>query len=672
MSYRKRALAFLAGLLLCFGGTAAPFGQVYADDEETSTASSEEQENTFKEGDFTYTVDGDGNAVVESWVSDAKEVVIPSEMGGHIVTEIATEAFLESRVYKVTIPASVNYISTDNPFASCVALEEIDVDPENKNYCSVDGILYTKDMKKLVHYPAAKSGDSFEVPDGIEEIGIAGISENGLKSISLPDSLSKIGRHSFSFDERLESIDMSGTSIEKVEVMAFVNCNVLTEVKFSPDTKEIALGAFYGCSKLEEVELPEGLETVGQSAFLGTAMKEVSVPDTVTSIGYSAFGYDENQNPIDGFTIIGAYNSAAYTYCKDKDEEYGYANDFDFKSFEVAQDEEEYSKLDIHSSGDYEYALENDEATITICVSMDSSITVPDEIDGHKVTAVRKGAFGSLEATEIIYPDTVKTIGENNFPVTLQKVTLPAALETIDGAEPFIDCAALQEINVSEGEGEGTYSSADGILYSKDKKTLIVYPRAKEDKKFTLPADTEEIAFSAFCGNTFIEEADLRSAKQIASYAFENCTALKKVRFSKSLESVGENVFFNCHALGSVRLYKELTDIGDYAFGFIYDSALQSQIEQGLVQETNPYSVLDGFKIYTDEDTTAYKYAQVYDIEVVTNTVDVGSNNVNQNFIYVIAGIAAAVVLAVAGIITGKSISRKKASKKPADNAKED
>ena len=103
--------------------------------------------------------------------------------------------------------------------------------------------------------------------------------------------------------------------------------------------------------------------------------------------------------------------------------------------------------------------------------------------------------------------------------------------------------------------------------------------------------------------------------------------------------------------------------IGDYAFGFNYDDQLAIDIQNGLSDETEPYSVIKDYTIYTDEDTTAYKYAQACGINVVTNTVGVANANVNRGFLYFIIAAIAAIVLTIIGVITGKSMKKKKASK---------
>ena len=660
MNYYKKAAAFLMGIVLCSGYAVLPVTAGYADDEESGSSYSEE--NVKEENGFSYTVDSDGNAVIVECSLTDKEIDVPSVLGGATVTEISTEAFLESGIEKINIPASVTYISTDNPFASCLALKEINVDSANENYCSVDGILFSKDKKKLLHYPASIESDSYTVPDGVEEIGVAALAEGRLKNITLPSSLKTIDRHAFSFDAWLESVDMSNTAVKLIDVMAFAKCTALKEVKFSDKTTEFGTAAFIGCSSLAEVTLPEKLEIIGQSAFMGTALKQVRIPDSVTYIGYSAFGYDEEEKADSSFTIIAKQGSVGYTYCKDKDTEYGYENNFQFKSVETAEEEEEYGKLDTKSDGDYEYYLEGDDAVITICVSMDSKITVPGEFDGHKVTSIRKGAFSGLEASEIILPDSVKTIGENIFPATVTKITLSGNLESFGNEEPFLACSALKEISV--GSGEGAFTAKDGVLYSKDMKQLVAYPMAKDDDSFSVPADVTEIDLSAFCGNPHLKKIDISHVEAIGNYAFQGCTSLESVEFSKNLDSVGEGAFLDCTSLKSVRLYDKLQYIGDYSIGFYYDENIRNQVDQGFIKDADPYTVTKGFTIYTTEDSMAYKYGKTYNMNVVTDTVAVAGNNVKKGFIYAVAGIIGAIVLAIAGIFTGKTISRKKADKK--------
>lgn len=657
MNYHKKTVAFITSLLICM--SVAPIFS-HAENEDSANHDDEIMlinldDETKESGDFSYSVDDDGNAHIESCLSDEDEITVPEEIDGIKVTEIESGAFMKGTYKKITIPASVEYISAENPFAPCVQLTEIAVDKDNKNYCSVDGILFTKDMTKLICYPAQKSGTSYTIPDGVEKIGIAAFYETKMKEVTLPDSLNEISRHAFNSMANLEKVDMSGTSVHVIDAMTFAECVSLNEVIFSESTMEIGLASFYGCNSLMEVTLPPMLTTVGQSAFMGTGLTKIRIPDSVTDIGYSAFGYDTDEKADPDFIIIGSYTSGAYTYATDSDSDYDYVNNFKFVTTEEADAEEEYQAMNPIASGDYEYSIMDGEACILLCESTDETITVPDEIDGYKVTSIYKYAFIDTTAKNIIFPETVKTIGANMFSEYVESITIPSGCTAIEGDEPFMSCTSLREIIVTEG-GDGEYSSIDGVLYNKDKTVLIAYPVQKSDTEFKVPSSVTDIAISAFYYNAFLESADLSGVKNIGSCAFEGCVSLKSVIFSDDLDAVGNGVFIDNPLLMSVRLPSSLEIIGEYAFGYYYDASIADE-------EMLPYSVVDGFKIYAEEDSLAWEYAQACGIEVVTNTVGIGKKNVDKNFLYVIGGSVGAVILAVAGVSIGKSIKRKKGRK---------
>lgn len=634
-------------------------------DDETSDASGESAELT--SGDFTYTVDDDGNAHITACSSTAEEINIPESVDGVKVTEIENKAFMDCMAKKITIPEGIVYISAENPFAPCFSLEEIEVDEKNKNYTSVDGILYSKDMKTILCYPPAKDGEAFTIPDSVEEVGIAAFTETKLTEIILPDSISTLNRHCFCYNQRLTSIDMSGTSITVVPVMAFIQCDMLKDVVFSDSTVEIQLAAFMNCKNLADVTLPPDLNTVGQNAFMGTAMTKVIIPDSVTYIDYSAFGYADETTTVSDFLIIGAANSAAARYAVDADSDYDYKNDFKFVSIETYEKQLAYEALDPKRSGDFDYAIIDGEGYLTNCTSISETVEVPAEIDGVTITAIYYGAFLSCGSKNIVLPETVKTIGENAFSEYVESITIPGGCTLIEGDEPFLECHSLKSITVTEGDGE--YSSQDGVLYNKDKLRLIAYPQACENVEFTVPDTVKAIAPSAFCYNPYLTKVTMKSVETIGDFAFEGCTALSEAILPKCLKEVYQNAFLGCSAMNSIRVYGNVEYIGMYAFGYDYDEELAAQIQELEDESVDmmPYSVMDGFKMYVEKDSLAMQYAQDCGIEIVTDTVAVGSKNVDKTFIYIVLGALAAAVLAVIGIFTGKGISKKKKAKAAAE-----
>ena len=666
----KKIIAAAMSLLLC-GAAALPAQIAVAEESQVS----EQQQEILSADGFSYVLDSSGNAIIIGMDAKDGTVDIPASLGGAPVTEIDARAFSETDASVVNIPASIQYISTENPFSRCESLTAINVDPANKDYCSVDGVLYSKDKTALLCCPPTVEGSSFAVPEGVTTIGVAAFFSCGFSEVSLPKSLTEVKRHAFAECEKLAKIDMSGTAVSAIGDLAFSGCTVLSEVKFPDTLGSIGSGAFAVCPALTEVELPQYLKSIGQSAFMGTGLSRIIIPSSVEEIGYCAFGYDEEENMDETFLIVGEAGSAAQTYATDTDEDYDIANNFQFITTEAQAAIDEHAAANTKTVDDIEYAEENGSAVIYFCYSDQTSVTVPAQIDGLTVTKVKDYAFYSCQAETIVLPDTVETIGQLVFPPTVKELTLPGNLKEIAGDEPFINCTALTAINVGEGSGE--FSSENGVLYNKDKSKLIAYPIAKEDESFTAPASLKEIGFSAFCNNLHLKKADLTGVERIATYAFDGCAALSSVKLSKSLKVVGNDAFYGCPNLKSIRLYKELETIGDYAFGYLYDpSSVEQTDEEKLYdmlgmddggQEKDASVVNSGFKIYADKGTVGYAYAQASGIETVTGTILIGEKNVSVGFLCTIGGMILALILAVIGVFTGKKLKAKKEEKRRAE-----
>lgn len=692
----KRIMALLTAVLIC-SPAVFPAVNAFAENDseiiseevtENESTETDEIESTPEEtvsedsgyitsGNFTYSVIEDNSICIVGCTSTETDLVIPDTIDGMTVTELGGTAFgnTPDQPYEtISIPATVTYISVDNPFMYCLSLREITVSPENENYTAEDGILYTSDKTLLVCYPPLKEGKSFDIPEGVVEIGVAGICTTELEKVTFPSTLESIDNFGMDENVNLKSADLSGTQLQYIGIAGFGDCSSLSEVIFPDTLIEIDVGAFLDCSSLAEVTLPDSLVYVGQYSFTGTALTKIVVPDSVTEIGYGAFGYADEDTPVDNFLIIGSYSSVAYTYSTDADEEYGYQNNFSFTTPEAYAEQAEYNALDKDMYGDFEYTAINGEAVITGCDSIMPTIEVPSEINGMTVTRIYTSAFENSTAEEIIIPESVKTIdklvfyncaslrnltingaetiGESAFVMcsSLENITISGNCTAIEGDEPFLSCTMLKSITVTDGDG--SYSSENGVLYNKDKSALLVYPASKEDKEFKVPDTVKEISVSAFCNNNYLETADLSGVERIGAYAFEGSKSLKKAILSDSLKSVEVYAFADCPSMKSIRVYKSTDEISDYAFGYCFD-------ESGNSSESDNMMTVDGFKIYADEGTTAYNYAKACNIEVVSGTVEIFGKNVVKGFIWATGGIVAVLIAGLSGFAVFRKIKKK-------------
>lgn len=113
----------------------------------------------------------------------------------------------------VTIPDSVQLIDVD-VFNGSTGLTSIQVGTGNPNYTSVDGVLFSKDLKTLLSYPNGKQG-AYTVPDGVTDIAAFSFAHSaGIPSVTIPASVRSIGQYAFNFVNSLRDVYYAGTQAQ--------------------------------------------------------------------------------------------------------------------------------------------------------------------------------------------------------------------------------------------------------------------------------------------------------------------------------------------------------------------------------------------------------------------------------------------------------------------------
>ena len=185
---------------------------------------------------FTYVNHGD-SIEITGFDNSVSDVVIPSEIEGLPVTAISVGAFYLSTITSIEVPDSVTSIGEmaflgctslksvklstgvakidKNAFGSCSALQEIQVAKDNPNFSSLNGVLYSKKQDTLVIYPAAKADAAYIIPSGVTSVAMYAFSENPyLETLTIPNSLIKVGDSAFYNCKNLRAVSYNGTEEE--------------------------------------------------------------------------------------------------------------------------------------------------------------------------------------------------------------------------------------------------------------------------------------------------------------------------------------------------------------------------------------------------------------------------------------------------------------------------
>ena len=207
----------------------------------------------------------------------------------------------DDKIRTITIGPDVEFVDT-KAFYSCWALQNIEVDENNPNYCDIDGVLYNKDKTALLCYPCdhdeylrQKYGyekelyrdevtpeyerdiQTYVVPSTVEKLDEMCFNYANLRTIYLPEGLKRI--ETLAVFKLHERVDQWGTTPSLSNISTYTSKKV-ADTHF---TNEKSLGKVYK-------SLPEGLEFIGSDAFsYNQNLPYVYIPASVTEIGHHAF-----------------------------------------------------------------------------------------------------------------------------------------------------------------------------------------------------------------------------------------------------------------------------------------------------------------------------------------------------------------------------------------------
>lgn len=430
-----------------------------------------------------------------------------------------------SNVYIKANVSALNMEVFDN-----IKVTSFSVDSKNKYFKAADGVLYTKNGKKLVRYPSGRKG-AFTVPGTVTSIAQNAFRGCLITNIQIPESVTIIGSGAFYQCNKLKTINIP-SKIKKLGKTMFYNCHSLQDITLPAGLEVLGEYAFYGCHKLPDITLPSSLKTLQSSTFYGCkSLKRISIPDNIKYISYSCFKNCKSLEYASLGSGIDAIGESAFSGCIQLKEitipdSASIIGNYAFKKCINLKD------LTIRNGiSDIGYGA------FMGCTSL-KNVKIPDSVYFMSSCAF----YNCSNLEEVILSKQLNYIPDSAFSncTSLENITLPSGITEIR-SNAFSNCTSLKVIKIPQNvksimgnsfqnagtafsvvPSNKTFSSGNGVLYNADKTTLYKFPAYKP-------------------GNYKTPD----SVTKISSYAFSYCQELDKVTIGEGVKKINKNAFNN-------------------------------------------------------------------------------------------------------------------------------
>lgn len=603
---KKRLVSIL--LAACMALSLLP-GTVWADSAETPSGPLDNGLQWKLEATGVLTISGSGEMKVLSGIdypwydyrSSITEVVI--ENG---VTSIANRAFYQCPITTISIPQSVTNVKCNGmtAFLDCDKLERIQVDSNNAAFISVDGVLYSKDMRELIAYPRGKRDLSYAISNSTTSIWRYAFAKNPyLSNVSIPNSVATISDSAFLGCTKLEKVEIPD-SVREIGSNAFADCKQLKSLKLSNSLKVLEDYVFGSCHGLTNVVIPSSVTEIKEFAFDDCKnLTNVEIPTSVTTIGWCAF-----QNC--GFSSIRI--PASVTSFKD---DAGATNPFhrcaNLKDIYYAGSAEEWSNI---SGVSPMMSADGKLYTVTLPNGKTANMHYNSGGQEESINGILRSGEGWSIRWECLYSKN-----ESGIPCDGKiKITVN-------------DTNTFDELYLYDDSG------ASGFPWEREPYNI---PKTAITSLVVEGKPTKHLRFTAnsFQGYTALNTVSLLNVSGIDTYAFEGCTSLEKVNLlmtDSTLTHIGKGAFKGCTSLKEMAFPDGLTSIGDEAF---QNTALGTiTIGTGVAEiGTDAFSGCTDLKIRCYENSTAHKYAREnnipFDLIAIAKEYKVYCNGRHESF----------------------------------------